>query len=100
MFSAGDLVHELLVEPLTGTGAYGPVYGPTIAVPCYYEGRRRLVRDGDGAEVISEGTAYTNLRDDIPAGSRATIHGRKTWALQVTRLDDGGALDHLAIALA
>lgn len=96
----GMLPHTATVEPYEGGGAYGDVYGAPFEVPCYFEGQRQLVRDSDGSEAVSEGTMYTDLRDDITPGSRVAVAGRTTWVLSVSRLDDDGTLSHLEVALA
>lgn len=95
------LVHTASVEPYEGSGAYGDRYGTAVPVPCYYEGRRQIVRDGDGNEAVSEGVLYANLTD-LPVGSRVTVLGRTTWVLSVSTFDDGGitGLAHVEVALA
>lgn len=96
------LVHTLQLEPYLGTGAYGDQYGAAVSVRCYYEGTRRMVRDGNGNEVVSEATAYVNPDVSIPDGSRVKIFGRDTHVITVGVLDDGGltGLAHLEVALA
>lgn len=109
-------VHSATVKPYVGSGAYGDRYGDPVTVAGYYEGRRQLVRDASGSEAVSEGTFYTDpvgteqtLLDgttvtvpEIPAGSQVTVLGRKTHAITVTPLDDGGltGLAHQEVALA
>lgn len=90
------LFHEATVEPLTGEGAYGDVYGAPVAVPCFAESERSLVRDSAGQEVVSEGAIYTELSANIPVGSKVTVFGRTSQALQVKRHDDAGRLTTLA----
>lgn len=96
------LVHTLQIEPYLGSGAYGDQFGAARSVRCYYEGKRRLVRDGDGNEVVSEATVYVNPGEDIPDGSRVRIFGRDSHVITVAVLDDGGltGLAHLEVALA
>lgn len=96
------LVHTATVKPYLGSGAYGDLYGDPFDVPCYYEGRRQLVRGSDGAEAVSEGTMFIDPGPDIPAGSEVTVVGRTTHVITVSVLDDGGltGLAHLEVALA
>lgn len=96
----GGLIHTASVEPYLGGGAYGDQYGTAVEVPCYFEGRRELVRASDGTEVVSEGLMMTDLRDDITPGSRVSVENRETWVISVGRLNDGGSLAHLEVALA
>lgn len=95
------LVHTASVAPYLGAGAYGDSYGDAFNLPCYFEGKRQLVRASDGSEVISEGTLYANP-GDVPAGSKVTILGRETWAITVSVFDDGGlfGMSHIEVALA
>lgn len=102
MIPAHLLVHTLSLEPYAGSGAYGDQYGAAVSVPCYYEGKRRLVRDGNGDEVVSEATAWVQPGVDVPDGSRVTVLGRTTHVITVSVLDDGGltGLAHQEVALA
>lgn len=97
------LVHTASVEPYEGSGAYGDRYGTAYDLPCYYEGRRQLVRGSDGTEVVSEGVLFADIpATELKAGSRVTVLGRSTWVITVSTLDDGGltGLAHIEVALA
>ncbi|RGC68424.1 hypothetical protein C5N14_13640 [Micromonospora sp. MW-13] len=94
------------VEPLTGTGAYGPVYGPPNPVsPCVVEDSRRLVRvqtqDAAGHEAVSSTTVWAPLATVCPAGSRVTAAGRTARVLAVSRVEAHGLPlpEHLEISL-
>lgn len=102
MIPAELLVHTASVEAYAGSGAYGDVYDAAVTVPCYYEGRRQLVRDSSGAEAVSEATMYVQPDVNIPAGSKVTVLGRSTHVITVSVLDDGGltGLAHQEVALA
>lgn len=91
-------VHTVTVETLTGTSGYGveQFAAPVILAPgtdngCFVESRRRMVRDKDGVEVISETTVYT-----YPAaaalftpGSRVTINGTIAHVITVAANTSG-----------
>lgn len=111
------LVHTASVEPYEGSGAYGDVYAAAVAdVPCYFEQVRRLVRDPNGDEAVSEATVYLDPAGtpfvhadgtpgtvpEVPAGSRVTVNGYASTVITVSVLDDGGltGLAHQEIALA
>jgi hypothetical protein len=95
------LVHTVTVEPWTGSGAYGDVWGTPFGIACFVEDKRRLVRAADGSEVVSETTVYTNRGPEIPNRSRVTLpSGRKPLVIVVSD-HDGGDLpvpSHLEIA--
>lgn len=110
------LVHTATVRPYEGSGAYGDTYGTAVDVPGYYEGRRQLVRDADGAEAVSEGTLYvdppgteytrpdgnTATVPEFTPGSEVIVLGRTTHVITTLPLDDGGltGLAHQEVALA
>lgn len=95
------LRHSVLIEPFEGEGPYGPEYGEQTAVACFVDEKRRLVRDAQGAEVVSETTFYALLDTVCPPGSRVVVNGRTTYAITSSRRDGGGlpVPDHLEVSL-
>ncbi|MFF4412118.1 hypothetical protein ACFYY8_06265 [Streptosporangium sp. NPDC001559] len=95
------LRHQVLIEPLTGEGPFGPEYGEQVAVRCFVDAKRRLVRDAEGAEVISETTIFMPLDTTCPAGSRVVIGDRASTVITAARRDGGGlpVPDHLEVVL-
>lgn len=76
-------VHTAKVEPFLGKGSNGAVFGPSVILSpdstppngVFADDSRKLVRDKDGSQVVSETTLYTspvNARLFKP-GSRVTI---------------------------
>ena len=70
---AGFLPHMVTVKPLTGSGGLGPVYGSPFAVPAMVEEGSRLVRDADGAEVVSSARVHCGFDVVVPVGSMVTV---------------------------
>lgn len=70
------LVHSVAVQPLTGTGAYGDAFADPVEFPAWIEEKRRLVRDQNGAQVVSEATFRTSLEHAVhtPPGSLVVLH--------------------------
>ncbi|MGW4469669.1 hypothetical protein ACWENQ_08350 [Nonomuraea sp. NPDC004354] len=95
------LRHQVLVEPLIGEGPYGPQFGTATTERAFIDEKRRLVRDAQGAEVVSETTVYMRLDATCPAGSRVTVNGRTSYVITASRRDGGGlpTPDHLEVAL-
>lgn len=93
---------NVLVEPFIGEGPFGPEYGSEIVIRALVEHKRRLVRDAEGAEVISETTLRMQLTETCPAGSRVTLpDGRQSTVLTSAPID-GGTLpvpSHLQVTL-
>lgn len=95
------LRHTAIVEPLTGEGPFGPVYGSAVTVRCFADDKRRLVRDKEGSEVVSQTTLYMPLDTNCPAGSLVIVNGRTTTAIAALRRDGAGlpTPDHLEVNL-
>ena len=77
------LKDSVSVEPYTGSGAYGPVYGTAKTVRVNVDATRRLVRDATGREVVSEASLYVHPDDaaSFVPESRLTIGGRVSTVL-------------------
>lgn len=95
------LRHQVLVEPFEGSGPVGAEYGDQVPVRCFVAEKRQLVRDAQGAEVISETTVIMPLDTVCPPESKVTLpSGRVTYAITDAH-EDGGGLptpDHLQVA--
>ncbi len=73
------------VRTCTGEGAYGPVLAAAATVPCKASWLRQLVRDANGAEVVSELTLHVHPDDlaKFTPGSTVTCAGYATTVLTV-----------------
>lgn len=102
-------VHTATVETFAGSGAYGDVYNaPVVLDPaddngCYIEGARHLVRDKDGAQVVSETQLYTARSNEalFAPDSRVTFNGGTSLVITVSTFDSGDLdlPDHICVAL-
>jgi hypothetical protein len=95
------LRHQVIVEPFESNGPFGPEYGEQVVERAFIDEKRKLVRDAEGAEVISETTVYMRIDATCPAESRVTVNGRTTIVITASRRDGGGlpTPDHLEVAL-
>lgn len=86
------LVHTVTVRPYRGTSSTGPLYGDAFPLQCMAQGRRRLVRAGDGSEALSSLTIVTapGQAELIPPGSEVDWRGDTTTVLDSIEHDDGG----------
>ncbi len=93
------LRHQAQIEPFEGDGAYGPVYGAAVTVNCLVDDERRMVRDAQGAETVSDTTIFFPPRTRCPEGSRVTVNGRVTTAITSFSRDGGGlpTPDHVEV---
>ena len=101
-------VHTATVEPFLGTSGYGvDMFGPaTVLAPpngVFADDTRKLIRNANGEQVVSESTVYT-FPVNAPlftADARVTVNGNVSRVIK-TNLNDSGALglpDHVAVSL-
>ena len=98
------LVHQVTVEPYTGSGAYGPQYGAPVVRACMVDEKRKLVRAGNGDEVVSEASIYLRrafLADFKPESKVTLPSGRSSTVITCADRSDGGrgAWQHLEVTL-
>ncbi|MFI6497177.1 hypothetical protein [Nonomuraea typhae] len=93
------LRHRAIIEPFQGDGAYGPVFGAPFEARCLVDDERRLVRDAQGAEVVSDTTVFFPPGTTCPEGSRVTVNGRQTTVITSFSRDGGGlpTPDHVEV---
>lgn len=105
-------VHTASVETWLGTGSNGDIFATPVTVACFADDSRKLVRDKDKQQVISETTLYTSITHTalFVEGSRVTVlgdsdgdepAGRAAFVIKVNA-NDSGTLDlpdHLAVSL-
>ena len=88
------------VETYTGEGAYGPVYASAVTVPCNLDTTRRLVRNANGEESVSECTLYVHPDNAaaFAAQSRLTVGGRTSTVLAASSQEFRGQAHHTKVA--
>ena len=107
--SADDLddfyIHTVAVETLTGTSGYGEdLFATATDVVGWMEESRRLVRDKDGQQVVSESTFYADPAHaaKFKADSRVTFEGVPSRVIRTSRHTSNTTLDlpdHIVVAL-
>lgn len=93
------LKDAVTVEAYSGQGAYGPEYAAAVEVPCAIDQRRRLVRDVQNAEVVSEETLVIHPEDaaSFPPESRLTIAGREATVISTVLFTMRGRTTHCEV---
>lgn len=88
------------VETYSGDSAYGPIYAASANVTCDVDATRRLVRNSNGDEVISELTLRVNAADDakFTPESRVTVSSRVSTVLAVSPQDYKGTIAYVEVA--
>ncbi|MEU7855259.1 hypothetical protein [Nonomuraea sp. NPDC049141] len=82
--------HEAVIEPFEGEGAYGPVHGAPFTERCLVDDERRLVRNAEGSETVSDTTIFFPPQTHCPEGSRVTVNGRTTTVIASHDRTGGG----------
>jgi hypothetical protein len=95
------LRHTAVIEPYQGAGPAGPIYGLPVTVPCFHDTQLKLIRTGDGSEVVAVTTLYCPLSTVAPPESRVTAAGKVSTVFAALRRDGGGlpTPDHLEVQL-
>jgi hypothetical protein len=97
-------VHTVTVEPFTGVSGYGvDQFAAAQTISGFLEASRKLVRNQNGEEVVSEAQFYTDKANVslFPANSRVTYPGVVTRVIR-PNLNDAPGLglpEHLAVTL-
>jgi len=81
------------VEPIVGEGAYGPVFGDPVDVPCWPEQSTKLVRSFGGEEVTSSTRLWCEAEHErlFSPSAKVLFRGEETGVISVT-VHDPGAL--------
>lgn len=93
------LKDTVTVETYLGEGAYGPVYDSPVVVHWAYEAKRRLVRDANGDEAVSEGAGQAHPDDAarFTPESRLMIDGRYSTVLTTSTATYRGRPSYLTV---
>jgi len=93
----GDTV---AVETYSGESAYGPIYAASANVTCNIDSTRRLVRNSEGMEVVSELTLHVASADEakFTPESRVTIATRISTVLAVSPKAFKGQVVYVEVA--
>lgn len=96
-------VHTVQVSPFLGDGAYGPQYGPQTPLLCFVDDKRSLVRDSDGAEVVSSSRIMAPAgTTTLTPGTRVTLPSGREGTIISVAVHDSGTLnlpDHVEAAV-
>ena len=78
-------VHETTVRTFDGSGPFGDTYADPVAVPCFIDPTRRLVRNAEGREVVSEATITGSVTHGhrFTPESTVTIDGQERTIITI-----------------
>jgi hypothetical protein len=89
----------LAVEPITGHGAYGAVYGASFDIAAYVEPGYRTVTNRAGKEVVASAFALCPATPTLNAEDRVTWSGRLYTVIDAQPLRPGGVTHHQEVYL-
>lgn len=92
------LNQKVILKTTTGYNEYGEPVASEKAIPCRFEMRRKLVRDKQGNEVVSEATMY--CLEPVNPDDRVIYNGREFTAITVSEIVDlDGSTAYYEVAL-
>lgn len=93
------LTQSVAVRPLLGSTAEGVAFGDLVTVEgIAVEHSRRLVRDSDGREVVSETTLYVpGGKPAFSPGDEVVIGARVSTVIRVADFEPFGLFDHKVV---
>lgn len=95
------LNQTVTVTPKTGQSAYGPIYGTPYDMRCRIEPKRELIRDADGAEIVSSARMFTMPGETLGHGAKVDWAGNSYRVVSVAPMAAlDGETHHLEVMLA
>ncbi|MFW0784865.1 hypothetical protein AAFP35_10105 [Gordonia sp. CPCC 206044] len=68
------LPQTLTYRPILGRNSLGIIYGDPVTVPARVQFGNKVVRDGNGAEIVSSATIYLQPAETLPGlGDNVTL---------------------------
>ena len=61
--------HTVKAKKYKGDGAYGPTYSEPFEIQGYFQQERKLIKDDEGDEIVSDSQFYTSENIDLPQKS-------------------------------
>jgi hypothetical protein len=75
-----------------------PIFSEPISINVRFEGKRRMVRDAKGQDVVSEALVF--CREDVQPGDVLVYEGREWTVITVSPVPDlSGRISHREVAV-
>ena len=93
--------HTATIKPYLGEGAYGPVWGDTYEINCYFVHKKKITFDEEGNEITSPSQLHTSADIKPKKQSEVQVNGETTEVIAVNRYDNAltGNLSNVEIML-
>lgn len=82
------LPHTCSVQSLASHDGYSPTYAAAVSYSCFIKYARKIIRNSEGADVISTAQIYFDGAVTIMETDRVTFDGVSPLILKIDRPDD------------
>ena len=76
--------HTVTIKEYEGDGAYGPTYSDPYEVKGYFQQERKLVKDDEGNEIVSDAQFFTSEDIEPPPESIITFNGVENEVISIS----------------
>jgi hypothetical protein len=93
--------HTATITEYEGEGAYGPVWGDSYEIECYFVHKEKIAFDEEGNEITSPSQIYTSTDIKPKKQSEVKVNGETLEIIAVNRYDNAmtGKLSNVEIML-
>jgi len=93
--------HTATITEYEGEGAYGPIWGNSYEIDCYFVHKEKIAFDNKGNEVTSPAQLYTSANINPNQQSKVNVNNNDMEIIAVNRYDNAliGSLSNVEIML-
>lgn len=93
--------HTATITPYEGDGAYGPVFGTSYDIDCYFVHKKKITFDEEGNEITSPSQLHTSADIKPKKQSKVEVEGENLEVIAVNRYDNAltGKLSNVEIMM-
>ena len=95
--------HTATITEYEGEGAYGPIWGDSYEIDCYFVHKKKITFDEEGNEITSPSQLHTSANIKPKKQSEVEVEGvtKKMEVIAVNRYDNAltGQLSNVEIML-
>lgn len=93
--------HTAIITEYEGEGAYGPIWGDSYEIDCYFVHKKKITFDEEGNEITSSSQLHTSADIKPKEQSKVEVKGEQLEVIAVNRYDNAltGQLSNVEIML-
>jgi hypothetical protein len=93
--------HTATITEYEGDGTYGPIWGNSYEIDCYFVHKKKITFDEEGNEITSPSQIYTSTDIKPKKQSEVKVNGETLEIIAVNRYDNAmtGKLSNVEIML-